>query len=77
MIDETLDSKCTVGGVSAPSLPVHPPSVDPVAAASLPSPIRPSSAPLEVRDAGSGKGRGVFALSPVPAHTVLEVCLCL
>ena len=35
--------------------------------------IRPSTAPLCVRDAGPGKGRGVFALAPIASGTPLEV----
>ena len=36
--------------------------------------IVPTSAPLIVRDAGPGKGRGVFATDTIAPGTLLEVC---
>ena len=35
--------------------------------------IRPLTAPVEVRDAGPGKGRGVFATAPIARGTLIEV----
>lgn len=35
--------------------------------------IRPLVAPVEVRDAGPGKGRGVFATAPIARGTIIEV----
>lgn len=34
--------------------------------------IRPIVAPVEVRDAGPGKGRGVFATAPIARGTIIE-----
>ncbi len=35
-------------------------------------PIRPLTAPLEIRDAGPGRGRGVFATGPILKGSLLE-----
>jgi hypothetical protein len=42
-------------------------------AATMQGVVRPTVAPVVVRDAGGGKGRGVFALAPMDKGVVVEV----
>lgn len=38
-----------------------------------PACIRPLTAPVEIRDAGPGKGRGVFATAPIARGALIEI----